>query len=226
VTRWRGTRPRRLEQLAKEPRDGVTIQAGWSRMSNQQHLARRKIAFVVLTGTTKWLHVRLQLFGLTLEPGQPVRASNNRSRQHLDGDRPLQVGVGGLVDLAHATHADLGDNFIRPRRVPGVRANSCGLCGRNGGEERIGARTRSDATCAMASQTSWFVAPQVLRAFRSAWSRESSFGKAKIFRSLGVVPFCTGGRGLVNRLTNIGTVLGAIEYARGSRWESGATTVR
>jgi hypothetical protein len=84
-------------------------------MSNQQHLARRKIAFVVLTGTTKWLHVRLQLFGLTLEPGQPVRVSNNRSRQHLDGDRPLQVGVGGLVDLAHATHADLGDNFIRAK---------------------------------------------------------------------------------------------------------------
>ena len=41
----------------------------------------------------------------------------------------------------------------------------------------------------------------------------------------GVVPFCTGGRGLVNRLTNFGTVLGAIECARGSRWESGVNAV-
>ena len=41
---------------------------------------------------------------------------------------------------------------------------------------------------------------------------------------MGVVPFCTGGRGLANRLTNVGTVLGAIEYARGSRGGSGATT--
>jgi hypothetical protein len=61
----------------------------------------------------------------------------------------------------------------------------------------------------------------------SAWPPESrSFGKAKMLRSLGVVPFCTGGPGLVNRLTNVGTVLGAIKYARGSRWESGATAVR
>jgi hypothetical protein len=43
---------------------------------------------------------------------------------------------------------------------------------------------------------------------------------------MGVVPFRTGGRGLVNRLTSVGTVLGAIEYARGSWWESGVTTVR
>ena len=226
MPRRRGTRPRHLEQLAKEPRGGVTIPAGWSRMSNQHNLARRKIAFVVLTGTTKWSHVRLQLFGLTLEPGQPVRVSNNRSRQHLDGDRPLQVGVGGLVDLAMPPTPIWATTSYGPRRVPGVRANSCGLYRRTGGAERIGPRTRSDATGAMASQTSWFVAPLLLRAFRSAWSRESSFGKAKIFGSLGVVPFCTGGRGLVNRLTNIGTVLGAIEYARGSRWESGATTVR
>jgi hypothetical protein len=33
--------------------------------------------------------------------------------------------------------------------------------------------------------------------------------------SMGVVPFCTGGRGFVNRLTNVGTVLGDIEYVRG-----------
>ena len=31
------------------------------RIRYQQNLARRKIAFVVLTGTTKWSHVRLHL---------------------------------------------------------------------------------------------------------------------------------------------------------------------
>jgi hypothetical protein len=43
---------------------------------------------------------------------------------------------------------------------------------------------------------------------------------------MGVVPLCVGGRGLVNRLTNVGTVLGAIEYASGSWWEGGATSVK
>ena len=44
--------------------------------------------------------------------------------------------------------------------------------------------------------------------------------------SMGVVLFCTGGRGLVNRPTKVGIVLGAIEYASDSQWEGGATTVK
>ena len=64
----------------------------------------------------------------------------------------------------------------------------------------------------------WFRAPDhPLKRF-TASSRATA--------GMGAVQFFTGGRGLVNRLTNVGTVLGAIEYARGSRWEGGATTLK
>ena len=52
-------------------------------------------------------------FRLTLEARQPLSIAGHRRGQDLDGDRPFQVGVGGLVDLAHPTHADLGEHFIR-----------------------------------------------------------------------------------------------------------------
>ena len=48
-----------------------------------------------------------------LKPYESLGITGDRRWQHLDSDRTLQVGVGGLVDLAHAAHADLGDDFIR-----------------------------------------------------------------------------------------------------------------
>jgi len=53
-----------------------------------------------------------QDFRLALEAGEPLRISGHRGGQHLDGDRPFQVGVNGSVDLTHPAHADLGDDFI------------------------------------------------------------------------------------------------------------------
>jgi len=40
-------------------------------------------------------------------------------RQHLDGDRALELGVMGFVDAAHAAFADGGDDLIRTKPSAG-----------------------------------------------------------------------------------------------------------
>ncbi len=39
---------------------------------------------------------------LTLEPGQPIRISGKRLGQDLQRHLPVELGIGGLIDLAHA----------------------------------------------------------------------------------------------------------------------------
>src|SRR5579863_3983429 len=69
---------------------------------------------------------RGQHFGFALEAREPLGVSRQRRREHLDGDAPLQVGVGGSVHLAHATHADLGDQFIRAEACAGNQGQTGG----------------------------------------------------------------------------------------------------
>ena len=52
-------------------------------------------------------------FGLTLKAGKPIVVSGERQRQDLDGDLPLQFGIGGPIDLAHSAGADGGYDFVR-----------------------------------------------------------------------------------------------------------------
>jgi hypothetical protein len=56
---------------------------------------------------------RSQYFGFALKPGQSFGVRGKRVRQDLDGDLALQVRVGGLVHLTHATDANSGGDFIR-----------------------------------------------------------------------------------------------------------------
>ena len=51
-------------------------------------------------------------FGFALEPREAFRVPRHRRGQDFDRDAAFQIRVGGLVHLAHATHADLGDDFI------------------------------------------------------------------------------------------------------------------
>ena len=45
--------------------------------------------------------------------------------EHLDGDRAVQAGVGGLVDLAHSPRAEGGGDLVGGTRVvPGLRGIS------------------------------------------------------------------------------------------------------
>ena len=39
---------------------------------------------------------------LPREPGEPVRVRCEGVRENLQGDLPVELGVGGLPDLAHA----------------------------------------------------------------------------------------------------------------------------
>ena len=49
----------------------------------------------------------------TLEPGEPIRIGGNCFREDLQRHLPVQLGIGGLVHLAHAAFADLGGDGIR-----------------------------------------------------------------------------------------------------------------
>ncbi len=46
------------------------------------------------------------------EPCQGARIVRQRLGQDLDGDIAIQLGVAGAVDLAHATFAELADDFV------------------------------------------------------------------------------------------------------------------
>jgi len=50
------------------------------------------------------------------------RPADHRRGQHLDRDLPLQVRVGRAIDLAHATDANLGGDFVR------AEAGACVEC--------------------------------------------------------------------------------------------------
>ena len=49
---------------------------------------------------------------LPLEPGEPIRISRKRLGQDLQRDLPVQLGIGGLIDLAHAPLADEGGHVV------------------------------------------------------------------------------------------------------------------
>ena len=51
-------------------------------------------------------------FRLTLEACESFSIPGHRRGQDFDCNATFQVGVGGLVDLAHPTRADLGEDFI------------------------------------------------------------------------------------------------------------------
>ena len=47
-----------------------------------------------------------------LEPRQPIRISRKRLRQDLQRHLPVQLGIGGLIDLSHAALADKGGHVV------------------------------------------------------------------------------------------------------------------
>ena len=65
---------------------------------------------------------RGQDLGFALEAREAIRVAGDRRRQHLDGDRPFQVAVGGSIDLTHTPRTDLRGDFVGAE----VRAGSEG----------------------------------------------------------------------------------------------------
>jgi hypothetical protein len=64
-------------------------------------------------------------FGFPPEASQALGIGCERIRKHFKRDGPLQVRVSGAIYLAHATHSDLGDDFVRAEE----RARSQGHSG-------------------------------------------------------------------------------------------------
>ena len=50
----------------------------------------------------------------TLEPGQSIRICRKRLGQGLERHLPVQLRIGGLIDLAHAPLADEGGDVVVP----------------------------------------------------------------------------------------------------------------
>ena len=54
-------------------------------------------------------------------------ASCAKAWQDLDGDLTPQVGVGRVICLTHAAHADLGGDFIRTEANAGGKGQTIGM---------------------------------------------------------------------------------------------------
>ncbi len=78
---------------------------------------------------------RGQHFGLALEPGEAVGILRDRFRQDLDGDGPLQAGVGGAIHLAHAAFAEEADDFMGSQTGTGRERHAPTLCGQCAGNQ-------------------------------------------------------------------------------------------
>ena len=55
---------------------------------------------------------RVRYMRFSLEPRQAIRISRKRLRQDLECDLSIQLGIGGLIDLAHAPLADEGGDVV------------------------------------------------------------------------------------------------------------------
>ena len=55
---------------------------------------------------------RGQNFGLTLKPRQPLWVRRERFGEDLQRDLAIELGIGGLIDLAHPALADEGGHVV------------------------------------------------------------------------------------------------------------------
>ena len=62
-------------------------------------------------------------FGFALKARETIGIARYRRGQHLDGDRALQVGIGGAIHLAHSTHANLRGDLIRAEADAGFEGH-------------------------------------------------------------------------------------------------------
>ena len=62
---------------------------------------------------------------LPLEPSQPIRISGKRLGQDLERHLPVELGIGGLVDLAHAPLADEGGHVVMAEAATDVQRHGC-----------------------------------------------------------------------------------------------------
>ena len=83
--------------------------------------------------------------GLALKPLLEIGISRDMFRQHLDGNRAVQAGVGGLVNLAHAPSAKGGVDLVRAERGAGLEWHG------SGHEDALGAGLAEGDVCLLRS---------------------------------------------------------------------------
>ena len=66
-------------------------------------------------------------FGFALKPGEPIRILSEGGRQNLERYIAVELGVSGLIHLAHAAFADLGGGGIGTQMVADVHGHSVRL---------------------------------------------------------------------------------------------------
>ena len=66
-------------------------------------------------------------FGFALKAREAIRIAGHRGRQHLDRHRPLQIAVGGAIDLAHAAGTDLRGDFVDAKAGAGSEGQTAGV---------------------------------------------------------------------------------------------------
>ena len=64
---------------------------------------------------------------LTLEPCKPIRIAGKGFRQDLQRHLPVQLGIGGLIDLSHPTLTNEGGDVVVPES--GADGEGHGLSG-------------------------------------------------------------------------------------------------
>jgi hypothetical protein len=62
--------------------------------------------------------------GFALKPFE-LRPGRARRRQDLDGNRAIELRVSSMVDLAHASGAERGKDFIAANSVSGGEGHEC-----------------------------------------------------------------------------------------------------
>ena len=77
------------------------------------------------TGNVRMVEGR-EHFGFALKPREPFGVSGDRRRQNLDRDLAFQLRVGRPIDLAHATRADGGNDFVRAKTGAGSEGKTAG----------------------------------------------------------------------------------------------------
>ena len=67
--------------------------------------------------------------GFPLEPGKTIRITGKRLGQIFSATWAVELGIGGLIDLAHAAFADLGGDGIGAEGGAGLKCHLVQLTG-------------------------------------------------------------------------------------------------
>ena len=121
---------RDVERLSKRHR--AARQALGQRLTGEMfhdEVGRAVVAADVVERADVWMRERGDRAGLALEARATIRISTQFSGKNLYGDRAVEAGIAGLIDLPHAAGADSRLDLVGSEASPGDEAHGHGLRG-------------------------------------------------------------------------------------------------